>query len=344
MRFAFILCLTFCWQICLAQKGPRPFEVVNTISFYQQGDSLNKGDYQRCDSLEMCEIKEVPEEFEKEFPYYAALGSRDGKFIHYEFFRIDTASYHVREYFKGSSSSDNRVMSYGEEKVVKNAFDTLIVDIFHVNDDHISYFLLAEHRLIKDGKWTEFEEDASNSFFWKGAYQDNKRTGIWSRLLYLFNSETESYYTIELGKVDYQKNSARNIYGDNGIREKPLSDLKQLLPGKWVDRSSLEDGITRYFKDSIAENIIDRYRTYMTGSEAYYQFDKSGKVVALIKEECCDTLLLVHNGIWQLHRNNDHTFIDMEFQDGVTQELELLYYSEKDGLVINWNEHPQLTK
>ena len=319
MRYLAILCLALCQQLCFGQS--------------EIGSDINSAKFnQQSDTSETHEIRKVPEGYRMGFPYYESLGSKDGKFIHYEFFRLDSARYYVREYFK-----NGRIKSIGIEAIDKNVLDSVVVDVFLADGtSKVPSYVSPEHLLLKEGEWTEFDDDTLPSFFWKGTYLDNKKTGLWKRLL---NFDKD---TVVLEETDFEKNSTKIVPTDNGIHEKSLADLKKLLQGKWSDWSCNNEGITRSFKESLPGYIYRKDGIYLNNS--YYEFNRAGIFIKQFVKGCDTTSQLLKRGMWNLLRSGDQTFIDLIFKDGVVWEMNLLYYSEDAGLVMNLNKHPNTHK
>lgn len=328
MRTIIILCLAFCWQVASAQSSRSYYKYANK--------TLNIVDFsQKNDSLDNKEIRRIPEDIGIEFPFYVSLGSDNHKFIHYEFFRLDTPHYFVREYFKNDFLSGEKVKSFGEAMVDKKAFDTRLGDLIDVCSDKIPSYVAAFHHIKKEGKWTEFEKGPSDSIFWRGNYLNDNKTGVWKRML-SFDVDT-----VLLGEINYGKNSTKNISGNNGIREKSLADLKEFLVGKWSSSSFWhEPGIIRSFKNA-SNDYYTKVACYL--DVWLYQFNKSGEFSKQLPD-LYDNGEVLNRGTWQLHRNGDQTFIDLIYNDGTKWEMELLYYSWKEGLFMNLNKHPRSTK
>ena len=324
MRFATILCLLiFCRQLCSGQVilGNDP----NWAKFSLQNDTSNTN-----------EIRRVPGGYRMGLPYYESLGSIDAKFVHYEFFRLDSAHYHVQEYFK-----NGRFKSIGVEAVDKNISDSVVVDVFlKDNPPKDPIYMSADHLLLKEGKWTEFDKDTLPSFFWKGIYLDNKRTGTWKHLLQLDKDFVSD--TIVLEEIEYGRTGSPINYVGDGIGNRSLAELKNLLPGNWGNETGVAEGFDRYLKESVKWYIYWRGRV-LTISDSYFEFNKSGKFVKH-NGVCCDPTSNSYVGKWRLTRNGDQTFVDLMFKDGSMWQMKLLHYSETEGLIINLNKHPLINR
>ena len=282
------------------------------------------------------EVRRIPYDIGNKFPFYISFGTYKDKFIQYEFFRIDTTRYYVREYFRGDFPPGEIVRSFGEEMVAKKVSDTVLFDLFDpVCGDKTPSYLAAEQRLIKDGIWTEFENYSASPTLWRGDYRNNKKTGVWSRLL-SFDQDT-----VLIGQIDYQKDSAK-VNGNNSIREKSLSDLKELLQGEWLGISFSPEGSVRYFKD--ADTNYYRYspRCYFYFNRV--EFNKSGRFIKQLANGYENDSKALSRGTWRLRRNSDRTFVDLVYNDETKWELELLYYNPKEGLFMNLNKYPQPSK
>lgn len=318
MRFVSLFVFLLLCKICWAQNDLKYPEPILPIRIEFEVQHPNEHNYF---------IREEGDSSIETHPLYVSLSyDQEEKFIHYEFFRIDTAHYLVREYFKGNDSyTGGGLKSYGLEIIAKK-IDSVAIPVYDASGEKIRSRIGYVRRLEKNGEWIEIEDIGSSPIFWKGKYANNKKIGVWTRALSTTYSLTENATPLE--EINYDKDSTKINYYDNGLSAMSTDELKKLMDGRWMIWSCNQSGIVWCEKEGWRYKVDD-YKNYPS-----YQFDSSGKLLVRMGGDCKPIAKYFIKGYWQLKRDGRKAFIEINYANGIRYKIELIYYKKAEDLAI----------
>jgi len=317
---AVFLFLPLC-SICEAQST-KPIAHVATIDFSNQ----NKSD-------ENYPIRSIYYHDNDESPLYVSLGYERDKIIHYEFFRVDSSRYLVHEYFKESDPNTSRgLKSFGEEIVSDKITDSVIVSKIDANGNLIGSYMKYLKRIWKDGEWVEYEDEGEVAIHWVGFYKNNKRVGLWRRIIDVGGGpETHILQTI-----NYDIDSTKSVYTNNKINAIAVGDLKKILTGRWLLGNCEDAKRMNYYKCELFNGAYGDDCNNRFGKHAFYQFNQSGKFVRQAGDGCHSFEPNLRLGSWRIKRVADKTFIEVKFNNRIKWQLDIVYLDDKNALVTGF--------
>jgi hypothetical protein len=261
--------------------------------------------------------------FNSKNPLYVNITFEKSNKSQYEYFRIDSSKYLVYEYFRDAKhSSIDGIKSRGVKVVKDIIVDKSTNGVTHIGQENkhsrqIHYF----KDLVKEGEWQEFEDSVFHNISWRGNYANNKRTGIWKRLVYGVIDN------LIIEEVDYSKDSTHKIYNNNIVKTISVDSLKRVLQGRWHLKTCEVEPKPRMFYrkcEKYEGNYGDDCNNSM-GIENYYDFVSLTKFIRQRGEGCNKFRETCTNGNWKIIEKNGDRFIHFIFANGQIWNLKILY-------------------
>jgi len=304
--FAFLICLVGC-NFCFGQSKLTPMEKDTLIPFNGSKTFHLFGD----------EARVIP--FDSKIPLYVCINYDGSQKINYEYFRIDSSKYLVREYFRNANINSNDGIKSTGVKVIKNQLfcDTTLHKIFDANNDETDVTrAICYKEFLKEGEWEEYEDSTFNAIRWTGSYRNNKRTGIWTRSINIVGKN------LILEEINYDTDSTKKTYTNNLIPNIRIDSLKLLLNGRW----SLETC------DDFSTKRMFYYRcqklngTYGPGCNFdYYQLFESNEFIRHRMTGCSNFGETSIKGAWELKELNGQRMMEVKFTNGRVWKFKILY-------------------
>jgi len=302
--FVFLICFVGC-NCCFGQSKMAPMEKDTLIPFNGSKTFHSFGD----------ETRIIP--FDSKIPLYLCINYEGTQKINYEYFRIDSSSYLVRQYFRNANIKSNDGIKSTGVRVIKNRLvcDTTIHKIFDANaNETISTRATCYREFTKEGKWEEYEDSTFNAVWWEGDYKDNKRAGVWTRSILIAGK------TLTLEQINYDIDSTKKIYTNNLILNIRIDSLKNLLIGRW----SLETC------DDLSTQKMFYYRCQKLNGAyncdfGYYQLFASNEFTRQRMPNCDKFNESSIKGIWKIRELNGQRMIEVKFTNGRVWKFKILY-------------------
>jgi len=311
-----LFCLFFCVTVCSFCFG----QSMRKIYLPAKKDTLIPFRGPHILNLYGFETRVIP--FDSKIPLYVSISYEHSKRLNYEYFRIDSSSYLEYEYFRNAKINDNEGLKSRGAKVIKNKIignDTVTGIGVGYNTirylPHVHYY----KEFSKEGPWEEYEDSTSSCVFWKGAYKDNKRTGLWKRLIYASSGDE---LTIE--EINYDKDSTTRIYSNNIIHTIEIEPLKKILSGRWILQDCENDSTKRILHYK-CRKFNGAYRDEDACDNNYYQFFLSNEFIRKRGEGCYKYHETSTRGTWQLTEANGDRIIEIKFTNGERWKYKILY-------------------
>lgn len=174
MRIQFIFSFIILSNIAIAQDTI-PVSKIDTLIPFFGNESLRLAGY---------ENRIIP--FDSPLPLYVAITYGESKKINFEYFRMDSTSYLVYEYFRDNKvSSNDGIKSKGIKSIKNNIRDSSTSRRINLGrSTHITKQIHYFKEFSKEGEWEEYEDSSFNNIYWIGNYKNNKRVGLWKRIIY----------------------------------------------------------------------------------------------------------------------------------------------------------------
>lgn len=267
-------------------------------------------------------------------PLYVQINYEDGKNRNFEYFRRDSSTYLVYEYFRSAKGSSNEgIKSRGVMRVTNEIAGSSTVRVKHLGtvEDNESIALEYYKNLVKEGEWEEFDDSVFHHIYWTGNYTNGRRTGLWKRMVYGIGDE------FVLEEIDYSRDSTRKIFSINMIKDVPLDWLKIILIGRWTLRDCDEEKDPRMFysKCKTYDGAYGDDCNNKWARENYYDFISFPRFVRQRGEGCYKFRETCTNGQWKITERDGNRFIEIKFTNGQTWKLKILYLDHDNNLVTD---------
>lgn len=267
-------------------------------------------------------------------PLYVLISYKESKIKHFEYFRIDSSKYLRYQFFRSDKGSSNEgIKSRGIVVATDEIVDSSTTGVRHIGgwDDKYTREIHYYKGFSKEGEWDEFEDSVFHHIYWTGNYVNNKRTGLWKRMVYGIGDE------FVLEEIDYTKDSTKRIFSSNIIKTISLDSLKKMLVGRWHLRSCDEEKGPRMFysKCQTYDGAYGDDCNNKWARENYYDFTSQTKFVRQRGEGCYNFRESCTSGQWKIIEANGERFIEMKFTNGQTWKLKVLYFDYENNLITD---------
>ena len=315
----FFLALSTC---CISQDTIPISKIDTLINFFDQ-NQLRLSPYNN---------RVVP--FDSYHPVYVLINYKDGKNKHLEYFRFDSLSYLVYEFYKSAKGSSNEgLKSSGMMRITNEIIGTSTTGVIHMGTSlhrrsrQIHYY----YALHKEGEWFEYQDSIFHHIYWTGKYLKNKRIGIWKQSVYGIADE------FTLKEVNYDRDSTKVIYSVNIITTIPIDSINKKLIGRWSLRSCDEEKSPRMFysKCQTYDGIFGDDCNNKWARENYFDFISSTKFIRQRGEGCYKFRESCTSGQWKIIEHNGQRYIEMKFTNGQTWKLNVLYLDNENNLITD---------
>ena len=322
MRFNLVLLLSILTTTSFSQDTIRVSKVDTPINFFGL-KPLRLHPYNN---------RVVP--FDSYNPLYVLITYENGKNKNFEYFRVDSTTYLVYEFFKSAKGSSNEgLKSSGIMKVTNQIAGISTTGVRHLGsiDNNYTKEIHYYRALSKEGEWDEYEDSVFNHIYWTGKYLNNRRVGLWKRIIYGIGDE----FTFE--EVDYDKDSTKKIYSANIAKTILTDSIKKMLVGRWSLRDCDAENEPRMFylkcetyNGEYGDDCNDRI-----DRDNYYDFISSTRFVRQRGEGCYNFRETCTRGQWKIIEKGGERFIEMKFDNGRTWRLKILYLDYENNLITD---------
>jgi hypothetical protein len=256
-------------------------------------------------------------------PLYVCINYSGGKRKNIEYFRQDSTSYLVYEYYSNGQDKGRG------RKVIRDS----IVGISRTlgrNDVYSTLIIHNYKELSREGKWEEYDDSIENyKTYWTGEYLNNKRVGLWQHLV---GSGSEEDFVSE--EINYDVDSVSSKPKKNLALSSPLEDLSKIVEGYWNLRDCDNEKQPRmiYAKsDSYGESDGDsKQHSYETN---HYEFKKDGLFERSRGDGCFKFRENSLRGKWKITENMNLRVVQITFTNGQIWNLKIIYLDEEGNLV-----------
>lgn len=267
-------------------------------------------------------------------PLYVLISYKDSKIKHFEYFRIDSSKYLRYQFFRSDKGSSNDgIKSRGMVVATDEIVDSSTTGVRHIGgwDDKYTREIHYYKSFLKEGEWDEFEDSVFHHTYWTGNYANNKRTGLWKKIVYGIGDE----FTLE--EIDYSKDSTQIIYSKNLIKTISIDSLNRVLVGRWHLRScDAENGPRMFYsKCELYDGHYGDDCNNKWAKENYYDFISTTKFVRQRGEGCYKFRESCTTGQWQIREKDGLRFIEMKFTNGQMWKLKILYFDSENNLITD---------
>jgi hypothetical protein len=315
-KLKFILFLIVLSNICVAQDIV-PVSKIDTLIPFFGNEPLRLAGY---------ENRVVP--FDSPLPLYVSITYGESKKINFEYFRVDSGSYLVYEYFRNNKvSSNDGIKSQGMKRVENNIIDSSATSLIHVGRDtritkEIHYF----KEFSKEGEWEEYENSSFYNICWRGNYRNNKRIGLWKRVMYGVGDD------LILEERNYDVDSTKKIYTSNRAGNISLDSLQSMLIGRWTLQSCDEEKTHRMsyskcptYDGHYGDDCKDNYYDFISPTNFARQ---RGDGCYKFRESCI-------KGKWKIIEKDGQRFLKIKYTNGLTWKLKILYIDNESNLITD---------
>jgi len=265
--------------------------------------------------------------YNSKLPLYVSISFENSKETNLEYFREDSATYLVYEYYKDEGPNDKILKSRGKKIVKENISDSSKSGSYSVAAPrpylsiHTDYF----KTFSKEGEWWEYEDSSTQPIYWTGNYENNKKHGLWQRKTDFLSDD----FIIE--QVYYSKDSATSMPCANLATTLPLTALQRLLTNSWELRSCDRESEPRmiYYK---YEWKRDPYAEMMVGLK-FYHLEAKKKFIRERGEGCYKFRETCTDGQWKLIETGGNRYVIINFTNGQEWKLKIIYIDADGNLV-----------
>lgn len=242
-----------------------------------------------------------------------------------EYFRMNDSTYYRYEYF-----ANGAFKSKGNFLVTQ----TLIgPDSSQCEDPanpgtfywRITYF----RQLVKTGVWHEFSSSDPFGDAWQGNYVNGKRTGTWSRQIFLSNK------ILQVSFINYDKDSTKIIKGNNAVADLPVDSVAKRLTGRWSKtyiscdeekRPRMLYHQCRTFKGNYGDDCVGVKGVTMVES---IEFLPANKFIHHFAASCNK----LQEGSWKIYKEKGETIIELNLKDQPVSKFKIVYLDNEGYLI-----------
>ncbi len=317
MRIKFLFFLFIVASSCYSQDSILPDKVDSPINFF------------RLKPLRLYPYNNRVVPFNDPLPLYVQINYEDGKTKQFEYFRLDSTTYLVYEYFRSAKrSSREGLKSGGKMRVTNEIAGISVTKTTSRGGEGNRYYKTIHHykTMVKEGEWEELEDSVFRHTYWTGNYVNNKRTGLWKRI---------TYGDLVLEEIDYSKDSTIKIFSSNLIYTLPLDSLKAMLAGRWHLNDCDEEKKSKmdYSKCMTYDGEYGDDCNNRIARENYYDFTSVTRFVRQRGDGCNKFRESCTNGQWTISETKGERYINIKFTNGQSWRLKLIYL-DYDGNLI----------
>lgn len=322
MRIAIFLTILLI-PYCSYSQDSIPIRKIDTLIPFFGRNSLRLHGY---------ENRVIP--FNSVNPLHVLVTFKESKKTNFEYFRQDSITYLVYEYFRdGKISSNDGVKSKGIKIVKDKIIDSSRSTIIYAgrSEDRYAQEIHYFREFSKEGEWEEYEDSIFHHTYWTGNYKDNKKIGLWKHVIYGIGDE----FTIE--EIDYDKDSTKKVFSNNILKTVHLDSIKKLIAGTWHLRScdSEKDFRMFYIKCKAEEDSTGYSCDNYFDMQNYYDFDPSSKFIRQRGDGCYKFRETSTSGKWKLIERNGNWFIEVKFSNSQIWILKLLYIDNDLNIITD---------
>jgi len=269
--------------------------------------------------------------FDSYNPLYVQITYEDGKSKNFEYFRIDSSTYLVYEYFRsGKGSSNEGLKSSGIVKVTNEIAGVSTTRVMH-NGSQENKYTKEIHRykaLSKEGEWNEYEDSLFNHRYWTGIYLNNKKVGIWSNYVYDPNGDKL------IQQIDYDKDSTKRIFTTNIVGQLTIDSIDRYLIGRWPiaceDDNDVRNPMMKCqpYDGHYGNDCNDRFEKI-----SYYEFLEHGKFKRQKGEGCKRPKNYLTTGNWKLTMLKEKLTLVITLTNN-TKILYHIWYIDREGNMV----------
>lgn len=263
-------------------------------------------------------------------PLYVMITYAGGKSKSLEYFRMDSSTYLVYQFFRSEKGSSNGgLKSAGKVKIIDSIVDSSYTTAIGRENDRALYKRYYK-AFNKEGEWDEYEDSLFHHQYWTGRYKEGKKVGVWRKYIYDPNDDRL------IMQINYDEDSTLKLFAVNLANTLSLDSISYLLNGRW--RLGCEDNKDRRM-------LMSKYQLYdghygddgnsIFGAENYYDFLSKG-MFKRQKGETCDKFNQIStSGQWKVSRKQNDLILEIKLKTGYTLKYKVLYLDREGNMVAD---------